>query len=294
MSAEQVILLLGRRDQPTDGVADYCENLAAAGGLRGLSFESAHVPWAEKGWRAGLAGLREAASAWRDRWVFLQYTTLAWSYRGFPLRTPRVLDILRQCGARPGVVFHDIAPGSGKGIIGNVRKHFQLRVLLQLYARADFAIFTLPLKKISWLPERPERAIFIPVGANCPELSSVARPREHGIKTVAVYGVTGAPQTLSEVADISFVLRRVSQSVGPLRLIVFGRGVREAEPALRSALAGCNVEIEMSGRISPEQVTQTLVRADVLLFVRGQISSRRGSAIAGIACERPPGARPCA
>ncbi len=56
---------------------------------------------------------------------------------------------------------------------------------------------------------------------------------------------------------------------------------------LRSALAGENVEIEALGLISPEDVPRTLAQADVLLFVRGHISSRRGSAIAGISCGLP-------
>ena len=34
MSTERVTLLLGRRDEPTDGVVDYCENLRQAGTLR--------------------------------------------------------------------------------------------------------------------------------------------------------------------------------------------------------------------------------------------------------------------
>ncbi len=43
MSAGKAVLLLGRRDEPTDGVADYCEKLREAGGARGLSFEIAQV-----------------------------------------------------------------------------------------------------------------------------------------------------------------------------------------------------------------------------------------------------------
>ena len=287
MSTSQVVLLLGRRDHPTDGVADYCDKLHEYGAARGISFESVHVCWAEKGWRAALAELREKASAWRDRWVLLQFTTLAWSRRGFPLRAPRVLDVLRQCGVRCGVVFHDLAPLAGKGIVGGSREYCQLHVLRKLYARSHLAVFTLPVDKISWLPLRRDQAIFIPVGANCSESVSAARPEHHDTMTVAVYGVTGGTQTLPEVADIGFVLKKVGQSARPIRLIVFGRGSREAEPILRSSLAGVNVEIETLGVVSPEQVTQTLVQADVLLFVRGQISTRRGSAIAGIACGLP-------
>jgi glycosyltransferase involved in cell wall biosynthesis len=287
MSAERVILLLGRRDHPTDGVADYCEKLREYGAARGLSFESVQVGWAEKGWRAALAELRAAATAWRDRWVFLQFTTLAWSHRGFPLRAPSVLDVLRQCGARPGVVFHDFAPLTGSGIVAVAREFCQLRVLRQLYERSDLAIFTIPVKNISWLPMRRDHAVFIPVGPNCPEASPNSRFADGATKTIAVYGVTGGSQTLPEVADIAYVVKQVILSAGPLRLLVFGRGSREAETALGSALAGANVEIETLGLVSPEQVPQTLARADALLFVRGHISSRRGSAIAGIASGLP-------
>ncbi len=287
MSAEKLILLLGRRDEPTDGVLDYCENLRDAGLPRGLSFELAQVFWAEKGWRKALVELREAASAWPNCWVLLQYTTLAWSRRGFPLRTPRVLDVLRQCGARPGVVFHDFAPFPGTGIVGNAREYCHLRVLRQLYARSEMAIFTVLLDKISWLPQRREKSAFIPVGANCPEAASAARDDSPKAKSVAVYGVSGGRRLLAEVADIGAALRQASQSAGPIRLLLFGRGSQEAESALRSELAGAEVEIESLGLLSPEQVSQTLARADVLLSIRGQVSTRRGNAIAGIACGLP-------
>ena len=65
MSAGKAILLLGRRDEPTDGVADYCEKLREAGGAHELSVELARVSWAEKGWSEALGELRKAAAAWR-------------------------------------------------------------------------------------------------------------------------------------------------------------------------------------------------------------------------------------
>jgi len=287
VSAERVTLLLGRHDHPTDGVADYCENLREAGGPHGLSFELVQLPWAEKGWPTAIAELRKSAAGWRDRWVLLQFTTLAWSRRGFPLRAPRVLDVLRQCGARTGVVFHDFSPLVGRGIVGNVREHCHLRVLRALYARSDLAIFTVPANKLSWLPLRRDRAIFIPVGANCPEPKSTRRDDSPKGKTVAVYSITGGNQTRTEVADLGTALRRASKSAGPVRVLLFGRGSREAEPALRSELAGADVHLECFGLLPPEEVSQTLAQADVLLFVRGQISSRRGSAIAGVACGLP-------
>ena len=287
MIPERVILLLGRRDQPTDGVADYCERLREAGAARGFSFEAVQVPWAEKGWREALAGLRKEAAGCRGCPVLLQFTTLAWSRRGFPLRAPRVLDLLRRAGARPGVVFHDFAPLHGTGIVGNAREYCHLRVLRQLYARSDLSIFTVPLNKVSWLPLRREKAVFIPVGANCPEAAPQSRDTSHDVPTVAVYSITGGSRTAPEIADLDAALRQAVTAVGRLRLLLFGRGSREAEAALRSQLSGVDLEIESLGLLPPDDVTRTLSRADVLLFVRGQISTRRGSAIAGIACGLP-------
>ena len=287
MSAGKVILLLGRRDEPVDGVLDYCHYLREAGLASGLSFDLAQVHWAEKGWRAALAELRETASAWRNCWVLLQYTTLAWSRRGFPLRTPRVLDVLRQCGARPGVVFHDFGPFLGTGIVGVAREYCHLKVLRELYSRSEMAIFTVQLNKVSWLPQRREKAAFIPVGANCPVAASAARNDSSKLKSVAVYGVSGGERLSDEVADIGAALRQASQSAGPIRLLLFGRGSQEAETVLRSELAGSKVEIESLGLLSPEQVSQTLARSTVLLSIRGQVSTRRGNAIAGIAFGLP-------
>ncbi|HEX4643444.1 MAG TPA: hypothetical protein VH161_08245 [Candidatus Acidoferrales bacterium] len=282
-----MILLLGRRDQPTDGVADYCERLRDAGAARGLSFEIVQVPWAERGWRSAIAELRRAAADWRDRFVLLQYTTLAWSRRGFPLRAPRLLEVLRQCRARPGVVFHDFMPFQAPGIVGTIREYCHLRVLRQLYGFSELSVFTVETNKISWLPLRREKAAFIPVGANCPEAVPAMRDDSPKIKTVAVYSITGGTQASIEVADIGAALKRAGRAGGPIRLLLFGRGSREAEPALRSELAGAEVEIESRGLLSPAEVSQVLSGADAQLFVRGQISSRRGSAIAGIASGLP-------
>jgi hypothetical protein len=47
------------------------------------------------------------------------------------------------------------------------------------------------------------------------------------------------------------------------------------------------VEAQTFGLLTPERIVECLASSDVLLFVRGTISSRRGSAIAGIACGLP-------
>ena len=287
MSAKRIVALVGRRDEPTDGVADYCAWLGGAIGRYGYEFETFRVDWLERGWRAALADLQEKSVAWHGCWVLLQFTTLAWSRRGFPLQAPRILDALGKSGVHCGVVFHDFEPLGGSRWIDHARHYCQLHVFESLYKRAERAIFAVPIEKISWLPSHHDKAAFIPVGANCPEPPPGAWAHTHGARTIAVYGVTGGTRTLPEVADISFAIKRASRAVGQLHLIVFGRGSREAESALRAEFVGADVEVETLGLLSPDDISRTLARADVMLFVRGQISTRRGSAIAGIACGLP-------
>jgi glycosyltransferase involved in cell wall biosynthesis len=287
MSAERIVALVGRRDEPTDGVADYCEWLGQALEQRGYAMETARVDWSEQGWRASLADLRQRASAWRGCWVLLQYTTLAWSRRGFPLQAPRILAVLQKSGVRCGVVFHDFGPFVGTRVIDHVREYCHMRVLKSLYRQAERAIFTVPLEKVSWLPAAHDKAVCIPVGANCPETPHDPRTDPSEARTVAVFCVTGGRRMIEEVSDIGHALKRACRTTGRLHLIVFGRGSREADSALRTEFASTNIEVETLGLLSPEDVSRALARADVLLFVRGQISSRRGSAIAGIACGLP-------
>jgi glycosyltransferase involved in cell wall biosynthesis len=287
MSTEAIVALVGRRDEPTDGVADYCAWLGGAVGEFGFRLEAIKLNWPERGWNATLADLREKAEAWRGHWVLLQYTTLAWSRRGFPLQAPRILSVLRKSGVRCGVVFHDFGPFVGTRVIDHLREYCHMRVLKSLYGQAERAIFTVPLEKVSWLPTTHSKAVYIPVGANCPETPQAPHTGPSEARAVAVYCVTSGRHMIEEVSDIGHALKWACRTIGPIHLIVLGRGTQEADSALRAEFAGTNVEVKTLGLLSAEDVSRTLARANVMLFVRGQISSRRGSAIAGIACGLP-------
>jgi glycosyltransferase involved in cell wall biosynthesis len=106
-------------------------------------------------------------------------------------------------------------------------------------------------------------------------------------KIVTIFSITGGSSTGPEVADIGSAVKRARRAAGPIRLLVMGRGSKDAEGALRAEFSGTDTQIEVLGLLPPEDMTKALARADVQLFVRGQISSRRGSAIAGIACGLP-------
>src|ERR1700688_1919346 len=100
MSERRIIVLLGRRDEPTDAVEQYCRYLGGALRDRGFATELVRVQWAERGWPMALREFQDRAREWRDKWVLVQYTALAWSTHGFPLRFLRVVEELNKGGAR--------------------------------------------------------------------------------------------------------------------------------------------------------------------------------------------------
>jgi glycosyltransferase involved in cell wall biosynthesis len=290
MSGQRVIALLGRRDTPTDAVEEYCRYLGEALLAEDFDLSIERVSWCEDGWRRALRTLGNRAQGWRGAWVLVQYTALAWSARGFPLRFVQVLKILKAAGVRLCVVFHDVEPHAGKRAIDALRRRTQVQVMRTSVRLCDAAVFTVPLQRNSWIKHAPGKACFIPVGANLPTLSEA--DSRQGILTggklsIAVYGITGGESGRWEIDNIVEAVRFAAARAGNLRLIVFGRNAQSAERELTERLRDSGVELQVLGVLPPEDVVCRLSISDVLLFVRGPISTRRGSAIAGIACGLP-------
>jgi glycosyltransferase involved in cell wall biosynthesis len=287
---QKCVVLLGKKDEPTDAVEEYCRYLGDALCEHGFELQLSRVSWATKGWPVALRELEQQASAWRGAWVLVQYTALAWSARGFPLRLLRVLKILRSAGARIGVVYHDVEPYAGKRAVDKLRSHAQLRTMREALRLAELAVFTVQTEKLSWIHRAAPKLVFIPVGANlpAPESSSITKPRNAlRTPTIAIYGITGGKAGVAEMKHIAGAVEYVTAHAGKLRLLVFGRNSESAAGELHEALHNPLVELEIRGLLSAEKVVESLHSSDVLLFVRGPISSRRGSAIAGIACGLP-------
>ena len=284
----EVVLLLGRKDEPTDAVEEYCHYLSEALGKHSLRGQIVRVAWTEVGWEDAVAELRRAAANWRDRWVFLQYTALAWSERGFPRRVLRVVRALREAGARVGVVFHDVEPFAGTRAVDLLRRQVQLNVMRRVLRSADLAVFTISLDVVSWLIS-PAKAVFIPVGANLPEVPTDADALrgDARITRIAVYGITGGTAGSEECEEITRALRFATDRGAKLELHAFGRGAAEREAELRSSLKDVAIVLRFDGLLPADRVASAFRTADVALFVRGPISTRRGSAIAGIACGKP-------
>src|SRR5580692_4981965 len=72
--SQALVALVGKRDEPTDALRDYCAWLGQALGRRSIAMETVEVLWDGKGWLRALAKLWKQSGEWRGRWVVLQYT----------------------------------------------------------------------------------------------------------------------------------------------------------------------------------------------------------------------------
>jgi glycosyltransferase involved in cell wall biosynthesis len=298
-----MIALLGKRDHPTDALRDYCAHLAVALARRNVSLRAVDFEWDRAGWPRAFAQLRRQSRDWRGEWVIVHYTALGWSLRGFPWRFLRVLRTLHRAGARVAVVFHDSMPAAGRRWRDRIRAAAQRHVMRRGYAFADFSIFALPLEQVHWLPRPATKAAFIPIGSNILPLddersdgpshsdgSAFGSPAHLGgeiLRRIAVFGVTGSGRASREAHDIAAVVRLAGQRVGPISLLVMGRGAEAARPALNAALAGSGVDAEIFGILPATEIALKLSTCDAMLFVRGELSPQRGSALAAVTCALP-------
>jgi|SRR6516162_4241764 glycosyltransferase involved in cell wall biosynthesis len=283
------IALLGRKDEPTDALEEYSRYLGSALKVYDIHLEITRVSWETCGWLKALHDLRLQAGRWNGNFVLIQYTALGWSSRGVPWRVLHVLKILKSAGARVAIVFHDVEPYPGSRTVDSLRRSIQVRTMRGALSMADLAVFTVPLERISWLGAVPTHIAFIPVGPNLPVPFSFSPGlREDATTpTIGVFSITGGQQGANETEVILAAVRYASQTLGRLNLSVFGRHAELREARLRSGLQDLPVHLSIDGVVAPERVVQKLSACDVLLFVRGGISSRRSSAIAGIGCGLP-------
>jgi len=289
---KRCVAVLGWQDKPTDAVEEYCQYLSGALAVHGLRLELIRMRWPEIGWSRALQDLRKETRDARNTWFLLQYTALAWSRRGFPLRVLSVIRALKKNGARCAVVFHDAGPYLGNRLVDKVRRTVQLHTMRKATRLADLTILTVPKERLLWVPKDLRSVTFIPVGANLPfpeEAWHLKNKNDNDMLTVAVFSITVSSGALGgeAVRRVAAAMHYASEKMGPLRLAVLGRNSEIGGKLLQGMLAGSQVEVVIHGLLGAEEVVRKLGASDVLLFASGPISSRRGSAIAGIACGLP-------
>jgi glycosyltransferase involved in cell wall biosynthesis len=284
----KAVAILGRRDFPTDGIVDYCNFLGDALARQDFSLETFTVPWLQRGWVFSLYELWRQSRNWRGRWAVIQYTALSWSRRGFPFFALAVLGTLRLRSVRCAVVFHDAFVHPSDRLVDRVRDRIQNWIMARLYKFSQRPILTAPAATLCWIPRSKRRAVFIPIGANIPE---VIAPRAYSPsdtpKIISVFSVTGGAAQAQEIRDIVQAATHAGECVGPIRLEVFGRGSQEARDLLDHGLTGANVALKVHGVIDAARISEIISRSHVVLNVRGLTTSRRGTSIAGIACAVP-------
>jgi glycosyltransferase involved in cell wall biosynthesis len=285
-----MIALLGRRDIPTDGVDDYCTFLGEALTRRGVELKKARVEWREQGWVRSFLGLWREAASWRGQWVILQFTSLAWSRRGFPFAALVAVAIVRSRGGRAAVFYHEPYGYDGTRLIDRLRRNCQEWVLRQLYRFSEKPIFADPLGKISWLPAGVSKAVSIPIGASVPEPSPMPdrfNGQNGNRKTIAVYCVGDPPHRGFELEDISAAIAPLAANGSKMQLVFLGRGSPEAQADIERVFRSIPVEVRNLGIVSAAQVSRVLSESHAMLCVRGRLFPRRSSALAGIACGVP-------
>jgi glycosyltransferase involved in cell wall biosynthesis len=288
------VAVLGRPDTPTDAVEEYCRYLARALGTQGTTLEVGRVQWAENGWRAAGKEFSDKFLGQENSWFLMQYTALAWSRRGFSWRFLGLIRYLKKRGGRCAVVFHDAEAYFGDRIVDRIRRAVQLRTMRSARRLADLSIFTIPPERIPWIAAPSEKTVFIPVGANLPPLESAWQKvdtAKDSPPTVAVFSLSEGSVGAGEVKQIADAARFAAERIGPLRIVVLGRNSEIAETQLRERLGAAPVEVVVHGLLPGDEIRRLLASCDVMLFVRGALSTRRGSAIAGIACGLPLVAR---
>src|SRR5258705_12253526 len=199
------VALLGRRDEPTDAVEEYCQFLGAALEAQGISFEIERVSWHELGWRKALAGMEQRTENWKKGWVLIQYTALAWSRRGFPFGFLNLVRLFREHGVRCGVVVHDARPYDGSRLVDRVRRRVQVRTMREVVRLAHLAVLTIPREKVQWLSASAQNVVFIPVGANLPSPERVwtkGKSSQERPPTVAVFSLSAGRHRTEEACTI--------------------------------------------------------------------------------------------
>jgi glycosyltransferase involved in cell wall biosynthesis len=288
--AETWIALLGRRDAPADGIADYCAYLGQNLAKRGIELTAVRVEWTRDGWLRALGDLWRKSKDWRGMWVIPQYTALAWSRRGFPAGALACAVILRFRGARGAMLFHEPWGVSGPRTIDRIRGAFQNWTVRALYRFTEKSIFTIPLDTVPWLPRNDAKSASIPLGPNIPENltnRSESQNRDGSAKTVVVFCVSESPHGEREIDDIASATRFAASGGIKLRVVFVGRGTSEAKNTIDRAFAESDIEVCNRGLCDALEVTRIFSEADLMLAVRGRLYLRRGSALAGLACGLP-------
>lgn len=277
-----ITFILGRRDQPTDGVWDYTDRLAPACGRLGVPTGVRHVAWDREGWVRALLGLLRELKRTRPAWIVLQVTHLAWSKRGFSLGMLAPALVARVAGIRVAAVLHDPSGFGGARVRDRMRRLVQLASMRCVARICTKTFVTVHPSVIPWASRRKDQPELLVVGSNVWERDwsrDPMRPAGQDEFRVAVFGCTEGSRGDLERQTIVRASSLAARQLGRVHVLAFGRGTRPGEAWPQSD----GVTVESMGLVSAEEASAILSGVDAMLFVRGGMCSRRGAAVAAIA-----------
>ncbi|MDR7505919.1 MAG: glycosyltransferase [Armatimonadota bacterium] len=162
-----------------------------------------------------------------------------------------------------------------------MRTAVQISALLALTRISHRVFVTIDPRLLDWARRAAHKVRLLPVGSNIPVSSNCQgnRPGGDGL-VIAVFGITEGLRGDGERKTILDTAAQAAQEVGPVTVVAFGRGTAPTDGAWPWAPG---VTVEARGIVASGEASGILERADAMLFVRGGLSSRRGTAMAGIA-----------
>lgn len=271
----RIALVVGKRDYP-GGVEDYCCELADAVSARGHTVSTFAIRWNERGWLSATLEARRSLVQFQPDWIILQFTHLMWSKRGFSLIVPILIRGITLGRASIAVVLHDPFPFGGKRLRDLVRSKVQQMIMQHMARKLSRIFVTVWPPAIPWYRMDSKRISFLPIGSNIPNLNITSR--EHQF-TLAVFGIG---RDVKEVHQLAAIAGHVAAQIGEVRVSLIGRGSKEAKGDLERLVREWPVVVEVSGLVPSSQISGLLAQADVQILVHGEVSSRRGTVLAGI------------
>jgi glycosyltransferase involved in cell wall biosynthesis len=285
------VAVLGISEPGPCGMRDHGRILTAELEREGISCELHWLERTEETLTGALREAREWARALPPRIegadaVLLHYSWAAAAYRGLPLLEPLLARALRHAALPVVAIMHELVfPFGRDGARGAAWALSSRAALLEIAAASDALLVTTEDRRAwvasrRWLPRRP--VAFAPVFSNLPAPGTSGREQTAGRAPVlALFGFL-----YDGSADVVLrALRELSSRPDPPRLLLVGSpgpdsraGRAWVSSARELGVAGM---ISFTGLLEPQELSDTLAGAEVLLFADPPGPTSRKGTLAG-------------
>lgn len=285
------VAIVGVSESGTCGVRDHGELLAAGLAAEGL----------EPGWHwltrqaASLPAVRAEFAQWTQRLrselgeerpdaVVLQYSVFSYSYRGFPLFVPAVLEAAASSGAPVVGLLHEFIYPRGRSLKGEAWALSQAIALRAVVARCSALVVTAPsraewLATRRWLPRR--ELVLAPVYSNLPPPRPAAA-QAGASERIGLFGYAYEGAAMALVLD-TLALLRAQRPEARLMLLGAPGAASPAAEVWRAAAEerGVAEALSFSGVLPAQELSDALAGCDVLLHPEPSGPTSRKGTLAG-------------